>query len=122
MIQLVCILLFSITNYTNPDSIEGVWINQRTKAEIQFSKQGNVYNGLLIDTGSLEDNALIEGKTIYIFKDFKFHKNQYCCGTIFLPRKKIKAEGTIKMISEDKIEVSGSYGFYSQNDILYRKK
>ncbi len=62
------------------------------------------------------DDQKIEGKTLYILKEFEQkNETEFCCGTFFLPRKQLTVTGTLTLIDDTKLEVKGSYGMLSHS-------
>jgi Delta7-sterol 5-desaturase len=105
-------------SFANAQSIEGKWKDSKTGSIVEIYKSAEKYYGKVITSGNKEEDAKIGKKIILILKNFEKKDDQsYCCGTIYLPRRKINASGKIKVLSKDKIKVSGSYLFLSHTMI-----
>ncbi|MEL6673720.1 MAG: sterol desaturase family protein [Bacteroidota bacterium] len=101
--------------------IKGEWKDEEAGGIISIYEKNGRYYGKLVRALDPADQAKIAGKNIMIFRDFQAtDENQYCCGTIFLPRYQKTAAGTLKMVNPSTLEVKGSYGIFSKTKILTR--
>lgn len=102
-------------------SIEGKWIDRKTNAIIEIEKHKDKFFGKVISSGNKEEDKAIEGKTVYVLNEFEESKdNEFCCGTIFLPRRKLTIDGKLTLIDSETLQIKASYGIFS-HQILWEK-
>jgi uncharacterized protein (DUF2147 family) len=101
--------------------IEGKWIDPTSKSIVLIYKQKDKFFGKVLSSGNEDEDKKMQDKTIYVLSEFEQKtENEFCCGTIFLPRRKMTVTGTLTLIDENKLEVKGSYGIFS-HQIIWEK-
>ena len=80
------------------------------------------YFGKLIDAGNVEDNdKLKEQGEIVIFKNFERRsQTEFCCGTIFAPKKKKTLSGTMILQNPTTLEIQGRLGVLTGTQTMTR--
>jgi sterol desaturase/sphingolipid hydroxylase (fatty acid hydroxylase superfamily) len=117
------VLLLPVGLFSQVEStpLSGTWIYIKTQSEVRlFEKEGKYY-GQLIATGNAQDDARIQGKTIYLLKDFALNSKGIYQGTLFLPRRKWTVAADLEQVAADTLQLWGRYGALSKKDYLVRK-
>lgn len=133
-------LLLTITTYaqTKADQLNGIWTNEQKTIRIEFFKSSTDYAAKIVwlaepndENGkpkldvenpntALRKNTLVGTVIIY---NLKFDgKRTYNSGKIYAPRRGMTADCSIKLISPDKIEITGKKGLFNETKTWTRCK
>lgn len=122
---------FLFAAFNNPPNITGKWIskgeNGKGIVEIYQSADGKV-QGKFVKALNEEHQKKMEKamaqsnkKELLVLRNFEYAGNNiWDNGTVFSPKRKKELTGTLKLISEDELEVSGSFFGYSKSFIWKR--
>lgn len=99
----------------NQTTIEGKWKDPESGGVIRIYKKDSLFFGQLISAKDSTENQLIKDKgEIILMKNFERVKaNEYCCGTIFQPRKKRVVTAKLVLINSDELKIIGFYHGFS---------
>jgi uncharacterized protein (DUF2147 family) len=132
-------LVFALTMFAQneADRITGIWVNGQKNIRIEFFKTTIGYAARIVwlkepddENGkpkldvenpnpSLRNKPLVGTTIIY---NLKFDGKNYVSGKIYAPRKGMTADCSIRLISADKIEITGKKGFVNEKKIWTRFK
>lgn len=116
----ILFILFSFSAMSQ-STIEGKWKDVETGGTIFIFQQEGKYFGQLIGTDTPENDKKIQGKTVFILKDFEMkNEKEFCCGTVFQPKSKRTVSGKIKLINPTTLNVTGRKGFISRTKKFVR--
>lgn len=120
------VIVFTTFAQSKGEDIKGVWTNEQKSIRIEFFEAKSGYAAKIVwQDESKNENSKSGGKSFVgttIIYNLKFDGNKYVSGKILAPRKGITADCSIKMISQDKIEITGKKGFYNDTKIWTRCK
>lgn len=119
------------------DQLTGIWTNNAKNIRVEFLKTSGTYSAKIVwlaepngedgkpklDTEN--PNPALRKKTLVgttIIYNLKFDGKNYVSGKIYAPRRGITADCSIKMMSLDKIEITGKKGFYNDTKTWTRCK
>ena len=92
--------------------IMGEWKDQKTGAIVSIYSEDNKFYAEVLSSGNKEEDLKLKNKKLFLLTNFvQKTANEYCCGTIYLPRKKIYAEGTLIQANDSTLIVKGHYSF-----------
>ena len=120
LIVLITISAIAATPFSN--NIEGHWKLEDKGAVIKIYEKDGLYFGQLIETDNENENQKIKahGK-ILILKNFKkTSQNNYCCGTVFAPKKKKTVPATMFIEDRNTIRIEVKNGLFSGYKLLKR--
>ena len=109
-------------SFTSQKGIEGKWKDDIGGGVILVYEKDGLYFGELISADNPEEDKKIKehGKVV-IMKNFKKEStNNYCCGTIFQPRKKRTISATLVLENQDTLRINGRYGVFKRSRIWKR--
>ena len=115
--------LLSISATFKPsEKIEGKWKFEENGAVVLIYEKDALFFGKLIDSGNKSDNEKLKNKgELVILKNFqKKSSTQFCCGTLFAPKKNKTIDATLTLENENTLKITGKYGFISRHKILKR--
>ncbi|MFN0048514.1 MAG: sterol desaturase family protein [Cytophagales bacterium] len=93
--------------------IEGKWQSE-TGDILKIYKEKGLYFGKGIATANQEEMVKLQFKDLIILREFKAKgENQYCCGSIYLPRRKMIVTGEITLKDKNTMQVTGNKGLIS---------
>ena len=137
LVQLVLLSLISLSVLANqPETIEGVWLNEKGSGFIEIKINDGVLNGTIIGSPLPEDNLrkdennpdpqlrdrLLKG--VVILNDFtNAGENLWKGGTIYDPDNGKTYDCKITVLDENKIEVRGYVGvsLFGRTEIWERR-
>ena len=98
-------------------SIEGEWKNDKNGTTILIYEEEGSYFGQLIGSEDPEqDQKIKEQDKIILLRDFKNEgDSQFCCGTIYQPKKKRSLDGSIELEDENTMILTGKYKKFSRS-------
>ena len=112
---LTAILCFLMLSFKSDNSIEGKWKDEENKVVILIYKNKGEFFGELISAENPKDDKAIKNKEkdVVIMKNFvkKTNKN-YCCGTIYLPKKKVTVKATLTLLDSKTLQIDGKFGIF----------
>jgi len=112
----------SAFSYSTPDVIEGKWVFKDNGAVVRIYEENGFYFGELIDAGNGEDNKKMESQgRIILLKNFKKKgQTEYCCGTLFAPKKNRTLVASMTLENPETLRIDASYGLLSGSRKLER--
>ncbi len=134
------ILLLTITTYaqTKGDQLKGIWINEKKTSRIEFyiastgyaakivwlaepnDKSGKPKRDVENPNAALRKNTLVGTVIIY---NLKFNgKDAYNSGKLYVPRRGMTVDCSIKLLSPTKIEITGKKGLFNDTKTWTRCK
>lgn len=106
-LSILFLCAMSISSTTPTPSIIGKWQDSEGGGIIRIYQADGKYYGELDSTLDPNEQQLIEGRKIMILKDFERKvEGEFCCGTIFAPRYRQSASGTLKLLDATTLEVT----------------
>ncbi|MCB0665186.1 MAG: sterol desaturase family protein [Saprospiraceae bacterium] len=105
--------LFLIPGIGVSQDLSGYWKDPDSGAVVEIAQDENgVFSGLVISSGNVSDDRKLEGKQIYILREFTgaIEEAGLYRGTVFLPRRKLTLPATLRMESETTLIVDGRWG------------
>ena len=109
---LIAFAFISLKGYSQ--SIEGKWTDPTTNAIVLIYKAKGKYFGKVVSSGNKEENEKLKNKTLNILTGFEQKTdNEFCCGNIYLPGRKLTVNGELKLTSKNQLHVKGSWGLLS---------
>lgn len=132
-------LIFAVVIFAHPDAdkIKGVWTNDQKNIRIEFFKVPSGYAAKIVWLAKPNDehgnprldkanpdpdlrNKPLVGTVIMY--DLEFDGKNYVSGKFYGPKRGVIADCSVKMISPDKIEVTGKKGFFNDTKTWTRYK
>ena len=119
----IALLGIGLVSAKAQSTIKGKWKQEENGGTILIYEEDGFYYGQLIAADSPEENAKIQAheKKIFILKDFKKeNETQFCCGTVYAPRKKKTLSGSMILEDENTLKVSAQYKMFSGSKTFTR--
>jgi len=120
----ICLLLALcfLSATPSPKHIEGKWKFCSNGAVVQIYEKGGLYFGKVIEAGEAEDNQkLQEHGYVMVLKNFeKKSPTEYCCGTVFAPKRGKTLKATLILESPNSLRIQAKYGLLSGSEMLQR--
>lgn len=113
-VSLICLL--SLSFRSAPLSLEGTWRDHEGGGVIRIYQQAGKYHGQLIAADDPEEQQMITGKRIMILEGFEQQTTgELCCGTIFLARMNRHVSGTLSLVNDSTLLLTGRWGPFSKS-------
>lgn len=121
-LSILLLCAFAMTPATPVPSIEGKWQDSEGGGIIRIYEAEGKYYGELDSTLDPNEQQLIEGRNIIILKDFERKvEGEFCCGTIFAPRYRQSASGTLKLLDETTLEVTAEINWLMTRSRVWKR-
>ena len=94
-------------------TIEGIWKNNKKGTIISIYQDGEFYYGEVIGSDKEKEDQKIKShdNKIMILNEFQQKDGQnYCCGTLFIPKKEKHIPANLELASEDALLIHLSMG------------
>ncbi|HAA23258.1 MAG TPA: hypothetical protein DCP28_32500, partial [Cytophagales bacterium] len=92
-------------------SIEGKWRDNEKNAVVLIYKQDGKYYGKLVAADDPKKNAHIQQNTIIVLDAFEWEEDdEYCCGTLYQPEEDRRLDGSLELLDNNTLEVTGYWG------------
>jgi len=116
-IKLFIIAGFTITLAQSLDGIEGKWKDPFSGGIILVYEEDGLYLGQLIGADNAElDRKIQEQEKVFILENFeKESSTEYCCGTLFLPRRNKKLSAELVLKDQNTLKIKWKFGFIRGN-------
>lgn len=127
-------LAFAAYSQTLGDKICGIWINEKRTMKIEFSGSG-IYSAKIVwlaeskdkngqplldvknPNPALRKNLLVGTVIIY---GLQFENGLYKNGKIYAPRRGMIVNGSVRFLSDNKLEITGKKGLMSNSQTWTR--
>lgn len=95
------------------NNIEGKWKDPLSGGIILVYEEGGLYIGQLIGADDHElDKKIKEEEKVFILENFeRENSTEYCCGTLFLPRRNRKLGASLILRDQNTLQIKWKFGF-----------
>ncbi len=117
-IQIMVLLTgLTMTSAQPLDGIEGKWKDPISGGIILVYAENGLYVGQLIGADDTELNKKIqEQEKVLILENFKKEgSTEYCCGTLYLPKRNKKLGATLILEDQHRLKIRWKFGFIKGN-------
>ncbi len=119
---LSCVVGMGTASAQVQTGIEGKWKEPQNGGIILIYEMDGMYYGQLIGSAKPEEDKKIkEQDEILLLRDFeKRSETEFCCGTIYQPRKNRTASGTLVLENEHTLTSEGRVGPFTKSQVWTR--
>jgi len=115
------IFLFCLLPYTASSQIEGKWLDKSTGAVVQIYKEQGKFIGKALKAGNTVEDQKLASKNVIVLNNFEQKNTKtWCCGDIFMPRRKLYAKGDISLLNASTLQITGYYLAFTKSFIWHK--
>jgi len=116
-IKLFIVAGFTISAAQSLENIEGKWEDPLSGGIILVYEEGGLYIGQLIGANDPElDKKIKEEEKVFLLENFeRKNSTEYCCGTLFLPRRNKKLNAALILKDQNTLSIKWKFGFLRGN-------